>query len=172
MILLICFGLEDEEIPPTARRLKSGAKQKQSENMMISLKKPKMPSQRKKKLGAFFQQEDSNSTSSEETVNPKQRELIDSLLPSIVSKCSYETELKDTYIWSGASLENKIKNHILILGYVDGLDYYLESIRWESGIPIIICAEERYAKSISKLLNKYDYLYYYVDNPKVADVLK
>lgn len=98
--------------------------------------------------------------------------LIDGLLPNLIRKCSFETELKETYIWSGASLENKIKNHILILGFVEGLDYYIESIRWESGIPIIIVAEEMYAKSISKIVNKYDYLYYYVDNPTVADVLK
>ena len=98
--------------------------------------------------------------------------LIEALLPNLVEKWSYESEIKNTYIWSGESLENKIKHHILILGYIDGLDYYIESIRWESGIPIILVAEEKYAKSISKLLNKYEHLYYYVDNPKVAEVLK
>ena len=120
---------------------------------------------------SYFHNEDEDESYVEENQG-NMKVLIDAILPNLVEKCSYETEIKNTYIWSGESLENKIKNHILILGYVDGLDYYIESIRWESGIPIILVAEEKYAKSISKLLNKYEYLYYYVDNPKVAEVLK
>lgn len=55
------------------------------------------------------------------------------------SKHDYQNELKETILFEGAVLEGKVSNHIIVLGYIEGLYYFIDSVRLQSDIPIIVC---------------------------------
>ena len=80
--------------------------------------------------------------------------------------------MKKNIIWPGTDLDKKIHNHISILYYEDAVDYYIKEIREKSEAPIVICHPNPDSAGIKKLSSKYDYVYHYVGNPKIAYILK
>ena len=63
---------------------------------------------------------------------------LDMVKNVVITKHNYQNELKENIMWEGEILEDKVSNHIVILGYIDGLNYFVDAIRRESDIPIII----------------------------------
>lgn len=59
--------------------------------------------------------------------------------------------LKESVIWPDTDFHLKIKNHISILFYEDGLDYYIKEIREKSETPIVICHPNPDSSGIKKL---------------------
>ena len=68
-------------------------------------------------------------------------------------------------------LKIKFNKHIIILGYIEGLDYFIDALRRESDAPIVICDTKKNIESLKIIINKYDYVYHYVDDPKNANTL-
>ncbi|CAI2387773.1 unnamed protein product [Moneuplotes crassus] len=90
-------------------------------------------------------------------------ELIKNL---IVDKHSYFNQIKEDVLWAGTDLSGRINKHIVILGYVEGLDYFIDAVRRESDIPIIICDIVQKIEPIKRVINRFEYVYQYVDEPR------
>ncbi|CAI2387150.1 unnamed protein product [Moneuplotes crassus] len=116
----------------------------------------------------LFDENEPSETSSENTKN----NILDLIKDYIVDKHNYINGIKDTILWPGQDLGQKISKHIIILGYVEGLGYFVDSVRRESDIPIIICDTKSSIEPIKTIINKFDYVYQYVDDPRNTNCLK
>lgn len=52
-----------------------------------------------------------------------------------------------------------MKNHILILGYAEGINYYIKAVRAFTNAPIVIVETEINDKIESLLKNEFVYMY-------------
>lgn len=58
------------------------------------------------------------------------------------------------------------------MGYIEGIYYFIEFIRKESDMPILIWDDHTTIDAVRRVINKYNYVYQYVDDPKNTSSLK
>lgn len=95
---------------------------------------------------------------------------MDDLLPCLedvyVSKLRYKVNIKTDVLDSNlGTLIGKVEHHIIICGYKEGVNYYIESIRNTSNVPIIILAGAKHESKIKKLYKNYTNIFFYKGNP-------
>jgi hypothetical protein len=88
-------------------------------------------------------------------------EILEGLDILYKNKHFYKANLKTDVIDINQNLKDDLENHIIICGFKEGLEYYVESIRNTTNVPICVIASARYKAKINRLYKKFINVFYY-----------
>lgn len=88
-------------------------------------------------------------------------EVLEGLDNLYKNKHLYKANLKTDVIDINQNLKEDLENHIIIWGFKEGLEYYVESIRNTTNAPICVIASLQYKAKINRLYKKFVNVFYY-----------
>lgn len=103
-------------------------------------------------------------TANSKKVKIQSRSIMKCLDFSFKAMHLYKANLKSYVIDPNNIMTDNFKNHILICGYKEGLNYYIEAIRTITNVPICIIANPKLQIKIVKLYRKYRNVFYFKDD--------